>query len=86
MHSFVRIDRLPQYVFAIVDELKLQARRAGEDIIDFGMGNPDDPPPSPLLISSVRRPISPITIAIPPPAALSACGMPLRDTISAITG
>jgi alanine-synthesizing transaminase len=45
MHNFARIDRLPPYVFAIVDELKLQARRAGEDIIDFGMGNPDNPPP-----------------------------------------
>ena len=49
MHSFIRIDRLPPYVFAIVDELKLQARRAGEDIIDFGMGNPDNPPPQPVI-------------------------------------
>src|ERR671925_254258 len=49
MHSFVRIDRLPPYVFAIVDELKLKARRAGEDIIDFGMGNPDNPPPQPVI-------------------------------------
>ena len=49
MQSFARIDRLPPYVFAIVDELKLQARRAGEDIIDFGMGNPDAPPPQPII-------------------------------------
>jgi alanine-synthesizing transaminase len=49
MQSFARIDRLPPYVFAIVDELKLQARRAGEDIIDFGMGNPDAPPPQPVI-------------------------------------
>jgi alanine-synthesizing transaminase len=49
MHSFARIDRLPPYVFAIVDELKLQARRAGDDIIDFGMGNPDEPPPQPII-------------------------------------
>jgi alanine-synthesizing transaminase len=49
MHNFARIDRLPPYVFAIVDELKLQARRAGEDIIDFGMGNPDEPPPAPII-------------------------------------
>jgi alanine-synthesizing transaminase len=49
MQNFVRIDRLPPYVFAIVDELKLQARRAGEDIIDFGMGNPDAPPPQPVI-------------------------------------
>src|SRR5262245_12589747 len=49
MHNFARIDRLPPYVFAIVDELKLQARRAGDDIIDFGMGNPDEPPPQPMI-------------------------------------
>ena len=49
MPSFARIDRLPPYVFAIVDELKLKARRAGEDIIDFGMGNPDAPPPQPVI-------------------------------------
>jgi alanine-synthesizing transaminase len=49
MEGFARIDRLPPYVFAIVDELKLQARRAGEDIIDFGMGNPDNPPPQPII-------------------------------------
>lgn len=49
MHHFARIDRLPPYVFAIVDDLKLRARRAGEDIIDFGMGNPDNPPPQPII-------------------------------------
>ncbi len=41
MQEFQRITRLPPYVFAVVDELKLAARRRGEDIIDFGMGNPD---------------------------------------------
>lgn len=49
MQNFARIDRLPPYVFAIVDELKMQARRAGEDIIDFGMGNPDNPPPQVII-------------------------------------
>jgi alanine-synthesizing transaminase len=49
MQSFGRIDRLPPYVFAVIDDLKLQARRAGEDIIDFGMGNPDNPPPQPII-------------------------------------
>jgi alanine-synthesizing transaminase len=43
--EFPRIKRLPPYVFNIVGELKQQARRAGEDIIDFGMGNPDGPTP-----------------------------------------
>ena len=45
MHEFQRITRLPPYVFAQVDELKLAARRRGDDIIDFGMGNPDLPTP-----------------------------------------
>ena len=41
MTSFARLDRLPPYVFAKVNEIKMEARRAGEDIIDLGMGNPD---------------------------------------------
>ncbi len=41
MAKFERINRLPPYVFAIVNELKMQMRRQGEDIIDLGMGNPD---------------------------------------------
>ena len=43
MDEFRRIKRLPPYVFAIVNELKAAARSRGEDIIDFGMGNPDQP-------------------------------------------
>jgi alanine-synthesizing transaminase len=43
--DFPRIQRLPPYVFNIVNELKMQERHRGEDIIDFGMGNPDQPPP-----------------------------------------
>ena len=38
---FTRIERLPPYVFNITAELKMAARRRGEDIIDFSMGNPD---------------------------------------------
>lgn len=41
MSEFPRIKRLPPYVFAIVNELKMQLRRQGEDIVDLGMGNPD---------------------------------------------
>ncbi len=41
MSKFARLDRLPPYVFATVNEIKMDARRAGEDIIDLGMGNPD---------------------------------------------
>lgn len=49
MSEFPRIQRLPPYVFNIVGELKLQARRRGEDIIDFGMGNPDQPTPKHIV-------------------------------------
>ena len=45
MEGFYRIKRLPPYVFAQVQSLKLDARHRGEDIIDFGMGNPDQPTP-----------------------------------------
>ena len=41
MTQFSRLDRLPPYVFATVNEIKMEARRAGVDIIDLGMGNPD---------------------------------------------
>ena len=47
--EFPRIKRLPPYVFSIVNELKSQARARGEDIIDFGMGNPDQPTPKHIV-------------------------------------
>jgi len=47
--DFPRINRLPPYVFNIVNDLKAQARSRGEDIIDFGMGNPDQPTPSHIV-------------------------------------
>ena len=47
--QFTRIDRLPPYVFAEVDVLKMKARRAGLDIIDMGMGNPDIPAPDHIV-------------------------------------
>jgi alanine-synthesizing transaminase len=40
-NRFARLDRLPPYVFATVNQIKMQARREGQDIIDLGMGNPD---------------------------------------------
>ncbi|MDT4331820.1 alanine transaminase [Methylomonas sp. MED-D] len=49
MEEFHRISRLPPYVFNIVNELKAKARADGEDIIDFGMGNPDQPTPPHIL-------------------------------------
>ncbi len=47
--EFPRIRRLPPYVFNIVNQLKAEARARGEDIIDFGMGNPDQPTPSHIV-------------------------------------
>ena len=41
MQTFSRLNRLPQYVFAAVNKIKMDARHAGEDIVDLGMGNPD---------------------------------------------
>jgi len=57
--EFARLTRLPPYVFNITTELKMAARRRGEDIIDFGMGNPDGPTPQHIvdkLIETVNRP------------------------------
>jgi len=59
MEEFARIRRLPPYVFNVTGELKLAARRRGEDIIDFSMGNPDQPTPRHIvdkLIETVQRP------------------------------
>ncbi|HLK43734.1 MAG TPA: aminotransferase class I/II-fold pyridoxal phosphate-dependent enzyme, partial [Thermoleophilia bacterium] len=43
--EFRRITGLPPYVFGIIDQLKVEARRAGNDVIDLGFGNPDIPSP-----------------------------------------
>ncbi len=59
MEEFKRIKRLPPYVFSIVNELKVKARARGEDIIDFGMGNPDLPTPDHIvdkLVEAARNP------------------------------
>ena len=49
MQEFRRMSRLPPYVFSIVNELKMDLRRKGEDIIDMGMGNPDIPTPKHIV-------------------------------------
>jgi alanine-synthesizing transaminase len=57
--SFSRINRLPPYVFNITAELKMAARRRGEDIIDMSMGNPDGATPVHIvdkLVETVKRP------------------------------
>ena len=53
-HQFHKVRRLPPYVFAEVNAMKASARAAGEDIIDFGMGNPDQPP-APHIIEKLRE-------------------------------
>jgi alanine-synthesizing transaminase len=54
MHEFRRIQRLPPYIFNSIDALKIEARRAGEDIIDLGMGNPDLATPKPIVSKLVE--------------------------------
>jgi alanine-synthesizing transaminase len=49
MREFSRIKRLPPYVFNITNELKMAARRRGDDIIDLSMGNPDGPTPKHIV-------------------------------------
>ena len=49
MKEFQRINRLPPYVLNIVNQLKIDARKKGEDIIDFGMGNPDQKTPDHII-------------------------------------
>jgi len=59
LEEFHRIKRLPPYIFNITTELKMEARRRGEDIIDFGMGNPDQPTPQHIvdkLLEAAKNP------------------------------
>jgi alanine-synthesizing transaminase len=52
--KFYRIDDLPPYVFATVDQLKRQLRREGRDVIDLGFGNPDIPSPE-IAVEKLRE-------------------------------
>ncbi|HKI90653.1 MAG TPA: aminotransferase class I/II-fold pyridoxal phosphate-dependent enzyme [Gaiellaceae bacterium] len=52
--QFRRVDALPPYAFAEVERLKLELRRAGEDVIDLGFGNPDVPPPE-VAVEKLRE-------------------------------
>lgn len=57
--NFQRIQRLPPYILGIVNQLKIEARRKGEDIIDLGMGNPDLPTPKHIvdkLVEAAKNP------------------------------
>lgn len=58
MKEFARLERLPPYVFTTVNQIKMDARHAGEDIVDLGMGNPDMPTPKHIvdkLIEAARK-------------------------------
>ena len=58
MQEFRRMNRLPPYVFRVVDTLKMDLRRKGDDIIDMGMGNPDIPTPKHIvdkLVEAVKK-------------------------------
>ena len=58
-YRFPLIEKLPPYVFAVINQLKMEARRRGEDIIDLGMGNPDLGTPEPIvekLVEAARNP------------------------------
>ena len=61
MEEFSRIQRLPAYVFNITGEMKMAARRRGEDIVDFGMGNPDGATPKHIVDKLVEAAMKPPT-------------------------
>jgi alanine-synthesizing transaminase len=61
MEEFSRIQRLPPYVFNITGEMKVSARRRGEDIIDFGMGNPDGATPKHIVDKMIEAAQKPMT-------------------------
>lgn len=57
--EFYRIQKLPPYVFAVVNEMKARLRAAQQDVVDFGMGNPDGATPRPIvqkLVEAARNP------------------------------
>ncbi|MEP7270735.1 MAG: aminotransferase class I/II-fold pyridoxal phosphate-dependent enzyme [Acidobacteriota bacterium] len=58
-YRFPLIEKLPPYVFAVINQLKMEARRRGDDIVDLGMGNPDLATPEPIvekLVEAARNP------------------------------
>ena len=91
--EFRRITGLPPYVLTIINNLKTEARRAGEDVLDFGFGNPDIPSPD-IAVDRLatcmkpRRltpPASAETSKVPPANSLAAPGAgPWRSRSSAL--
>src|SRR5260370_33514038 len=57
--EFYRIQKLPPYVFAVINEMRAKARAAGQDVVDLGMGNPDGETPKIVvdkLVEAARNP------------------------------
>src|ERR1700722_13673826 len=52
--NFYRIQKLPPYVFAVINEMKAKARAAQLDVVDLGMGNPDGATPRPIISKMVE--------------------------------
>ena len=77
--DFPRIERLPPYVFNIVNELKSAARARGEDIIDFGMGNPERPTPEHIVEKLVETARRGTHIGTPSHAESRVCDAPSLD-------
>src|SRR4051812_5904204 len=61
-----RLTDLPEYVFSWLDELKASARKRGADLIDLGMGNPDQPTPQPIIDAIAAAYNDPTTHGYPP--------------------
>ena len=83
--EFERLKRLPPYVFNITTELKMAARRRGEDIIDFGMGNPDGPTPRHIVDKMVETIMRPDTHGYSVSRAFRGCGARSVTGMSAAT-
>ncbi len=83
---FARIDRLPPYVFNITAELKMAARRRGEDIVDMSMGNPDGATPPHIVAKLVDAAQRPDTHGYSASKGIPGCAAPSRTgTASAMT-
>jgi alanine-synthesizing transaminase len=77
--EFNNAEKLPPYIFAQIGELRNEARANGEDIIDFGMGNPDQATPKPIVDKLIETVQNPITHRYSQSAGLPKLRMAIRD-------
>src|ERR1700746_1823245 len=68
--EFYRIQKLPPYVFAVINEMKAKARAAGLDVVDMGMGNPDGATRRPIVSRLVEAPRNPRHPRYSPPKGI----------------